>query len=93
MTFSALKDPDAVLDYKIDWTLVLQSVTPTDTIATSTWVADNGLVVDSDSNTTTDTTVWVSAGTLGTISKLVNTITTAGGRTHVRTINVSLRDT
>jgi len=52
MTFKAVKDPDAVLDY-----------------------------------------AWVSAGTLGQLGRLVNTIVTTGGRTHVRTIEVSVKDT
>ena len=93
MTFAAIKDPDAVLDYRIDWTNVLDNSDPVDTIATSDWVVDAGLVIDSDSETQNITTAWVSAGTLGQLGRLVNTIVTAGGRTHVRTIEISVKDT
>lgn len=93
MTFSAVKDPDAVLDYRIDWSLVLNNSTPADTISTSTWTVDSGLILDSTSNTSTETTAWVSAGTLNELGKLVNKIVTSGGRTHVRTIEISIKDT
>lgn len=93
MTWQALKDPDAVLDYRIDWTLVLNNSDPVDTIADSTWVVDAGLVIDSDTYQGVLTTAWVSGGTLKDLGKLVNTIITTGGRTHVRTIEVSIIDT
>lgn len=93
MTFAAIKDPDAVLDYRIDWANVLNNSDPVDAIATSSWVLDAGLVLDSNSFSGTIATAWVSAGTLGQLGRLVNTIITAGGRTHVRTIEVSVKDT
>jgi hypothetical protein len=79
------KDPSAVLDYSIDWTPWLPSG---DTIATSTWVAETGITIDSTANSTTKTTVWLSGGTAGTIYKVTNTITTAGGRTDERTLHI-----
>lgn len=93
MTFKAVKDPDAVLDYRIDWTNVLNNSDPVDTIASSSWVVDGGMTIDSDSDASGITTAWVSGGTLETLGRLVNTIITAGGRTHVRTIEVSIKDT
>ena len=93
MTFAAIKDPDAVLDYRIEWLDVLDNSDPVDIISTSSWVLDAGLVLDSDSFTGSITTAWVSAGTLGQLGRLVNTIVTTGGRTHVRTIEVSVKDT
>lgn len=93
MTFAAVKDPDAVLDYRIDWTNVLDNSDPVDTIATSTWVLDAGLVLDSNSILGNITTAWVSVGTLGQLGRLVNTMITTGGRTHVRTIEISVKDT
>ena len=93
MTFSAVKDPDAILDYVMDWEDVMNLVSPADTIVSSTWDADGTLVLDSDSNTSTTATVWVSGGTLSELVNLVNTIITAGGRQHVKTIEVSIKDT
>jgi len=92
MTFSTTKDPQEVIDYSIDWAATMGESSPNDTISTSAWTADNGLTVDSDTNTTTTTTVWVSAGTRGKYANLVNTITTASGRTHERTIAVLLQN-
>jgi len=92
MTFTTIKDPEAVIDYTIDWAATMAESSPSDTIATSAWTADNGVVVDSDSETTTTTTVWVSGGTRGKYSSVVNTVTTAAGRTYNRTISLLLQD-
>ena len=91
--FTAIKDPDAVHDYIIDWSDVMNLHSPVDSISSSSWVTDQGTVIDSDSNTSLQTTVWLSGGTLNEVAKLVNTIITTGGRTYVRTINVSILDT
>lgn len=95
MTFKAKKDPDAILDYRIDWSELLSNNTPVDTITSSSWAVIGSLIIDSDSNTTTDTTVWVSGGTLKDLSLLTNSIVTANNpsRTFVRTIEVSILDT
>lgn len=51
-----------------------------DTIASSTWIVDDGIVNDSAQNTTTITTIWISGGTVGTTYNVTNRITTAAGR-------------
>ena len=79
------KDPDAVLDYQIDWSDWLD----TDTIADSTWTApDDGITMDSDEASTTATVVWLSGGTAGDIYTLTNHITTDGGREDDRSIQI-----
>ncbi len=80
------KDPQAILDYVIDWSDWLDG----DTITASTWTAPTGITVDSDSHTTTATTVWLSGGTLGETYSLVNHITTAAGREDDRTIKIKV---
>jgi hypothetical protein len=90
--FTGVKDPDAVHDYIIDWSDVMNMHDPVDTLTTSSWTVNNGLVLDSNSYTTTESTAWVSAGDLGEICLLVNTVTTAT-RTYVRTIKLSIKDT
>jgi hypothetical protein len=80
------KDPQAVLDYPIDWESWLEG----DTIATSTWTADAGITIESDTNTATTTTVWLSGGTLDAIYSLTNHIVTAAGREDDRTIQVRI---
>ena len=91
--FSAIKDPIAVHDYVIDWSQVMGMHSPSDTILNSSWTVDNGGVIDASSNTTTETTVWLSGGTLNEIVRLSNIIVTNGGRTYVRSIEVSIKDT
>jgi hypothetical protein len=79
-----MKDPSAVLDYQTNWATWLG----VDTILTSTWTVPTGITKDSDTNTTTTCTIWLSGGTAGVYYDLVNHITTAGGRTEERTITI-----
>ena len=80
------KDPQAVLDYKIDWTLWLGS----DTISESVWTVPSGITKDSDTNDTATTTIWVSGGNAGISYDLVNHIVTAAGREDDRTITIKV---
>ena len=82
------KDPNAVLDYTVDWETWLGG----DTISTSAWTVGTGLTEDSDSNTTTSATVWLSGGTTGTDYACTNRIVTAAGRTEDRTIHIRVRE-
>lgn len=76
------KDPDATLDYTIDWSAWLTTIN--DTIITSTWdMADGPTWVD-ETFTDTTTTIWLSGGTDGTLYAISNTIATEGGRTNSR---------
>lgn len=79
------KDPDAVLDYRVDWSAWLQT---SETITTSIWVVPTGITQNSGSNTTTTATIWLSAGTAGTAYDVTNRIVTNQGRTNDRTITV-----
>ena len=78
------KDPQAVLDYVIDWSAWLVA----DTISASTWTVPAGLTKVIDTKTTTSATVWLSGGAAGQQYQVVNTITTAGGRTEERTLTI-----
>jgi len=93
MTFEAweaVKDPDEVKDYSINWSPTLGS----DTISTSTWTLAGGvgLVLNSNSFGATGTTVWLSAGTRGTTYLLRNRITTVGLRTYDMTVRLICTD-
>ena len=81
------KDPNAVLDYVVDWTAYLGD----DTITTSTWIVPAGITKNSDTSTTTTAKVWLEGGTAGERYAVTNRITTAGGRTDDRTIRISCR--
>ena len=84
-----IKDPNAVLDYQIDWSDWLGS---TDTISTSAWTVSSGITKASESNTTTTATVWLSGGTAGSNYTAANRIVTAGGRTEDRTIQIRVEE-
>ena len=82
------KSSTEVLDYGFDWDD--EYLETGDTVSTSAWTVPTGITKDSDSNTTTATTIWLSGGTLGTSYVLVNTVVTAGGRTAVRAFTLTI---
>lgn len=84
------KDPDEVLDYRIDWTARLD----TDSIVASTWViSGTDAALDEDSNLFSAdlTTIWLSGGTVGVKYLLTNHITTAGGRQMDQTVALKVK--
>lgn len=85
-TFS--KDPNAVLDYVMDWARWLG----TDTIVASVWVVPTGLVKTSDSHTDTQAKVWLSGGVKGRTFTVTNRITTAAGRTDDRSFLLEVNE-
>ncbi len=86
MTFT--KDPNAVLDYSVDWSRWLDG----DTIATSVWTVPAGLTKVSDTNTTTKTTAWLSGGAADQSYTVTNRITTTGGRTEDRSFILKVEE-
>lgn len=88
MTFT--KDPDAVLDYAVDWSAWLAG----DEIASSEWLLEEGALIEkaAETNSATKTTIWLRAGQKGTTYLVTNRIVTTGGRTDDRTISVKVED-
>lgn len=91
-TYYRVKDPDDVIPVHVDWLDKLNLSDPADTISSSSWSADSGLTVDSDSNTTTSATAVISGGTAGNRYKLTNRIVTAAGYTYDRSTSVAVRE-
>lgn len=85
---SIVKDPDAVLDYTLDFTDWLALVT--DTIVSHTVVV-TGVVKNSSSNTTKLVTMWISGGAVGVTGSAVVRIVTAAGRIDDRTIYFKIK--
>jgi hypothetical protein len=81
------KDPDAVLNYVMDWSDWLDSG---ETISTSTWTVDSGLTEDSETETTTTATITLSGGTVGSRYRVTNRITTSGSQTDDRSFFVDV---
>lgn len=82
------KDPQAVLDYTIDWSAWLNG----DTIVGSVWTVETGITKTTDSFTSTVTTVWLSGGTVGKDYEITNRVTTATGRIDDRTFIIHVED-
>ena len=79
-----IKDPDAVLDYTINWAAWLD----TDTLAASTWTIPSGLTNDLETFGDSAATVWLSGGTVGETYSITNHITTADGREDDKTLTI-----
>ena len=82
------KDPDAVLDYSVNWARWLDG----DEILSSEWIIPEGLSKVIDNFTETKATVWISGGTAGASYTITNRITTAAGRTEDRSLTVYLKE-
>jgi hypothetical protein len=83
------KDPDAVLDWVWDWNEWLDEG---ETISDSSFIVSAGISVNSESNTTKTSTVWLSGGTSGQVYQVTNRITTSSGRTDDRSITIRVTE-
>jgi len=86
------KDPDEILDYKLNWAPRLE---PGDTIVTSIWllptVTGAPLVQESAEFTTTSSTIWLAGGELNATYDITNRVTTMGGRTMDQTVRLKCK--
>jgi hypothetical protein len=88
------KDPDAKLDYLVNWANWLQEG---ETISSSAWgidVAPDAVltiaVSPAPSNTTTSATVWLQGGTVGKTYRVRNRIVSSLGRTDDQSFHVRI---
>jgi hypothetical protein len=84
-----IKDPNAKLDYGVDW--ISKGYLGTDIIVTGTWSVPTGITKVSESYTSGTCTIWLLGGTVGKSYDLINSITTAAGRLDDRTITILVR--
>jgi len=82
-----LKDPDAVLDYLIDWGA---EYLDDELLAQSKWAVDpdepDGVMILGDTFDATTSTVNAGGGVAGRIYRLINEVVTASGRADSRSI-------
>lgn len=85
------QDPDAVLDYTVDWGLWLPA---DDTISASTWTSSSvNMTLSNDDFDDTTTSVFVTIGASAEeddIYQAVNHITTVGGRENDQTLYIKV---
>lgn len=89
MTVKWVQDPEAVLDYTLDWTKLM---VVGDTIIGVTFTPDAGLINLSQNFASMRVTVWLQGGTAGTVYNVACHITTSAGRQLVRTFQISVKD-
>lgn len=82
-----IHDPQAVLDYRFDWTSWLEP----DEQITSAILAATGVTLGSHQVAATTVTAWVSGGTHGTLATITCHIVTNQGREEDRTIRLLIR--
>lgn len=98
------KDPDARLDYSLDWSRFLGS----DTISSVTWFVDdsdgtktsftpgstvNTLTNYTESNTSTVATIWLADGTANTTYKITCQITTSASLINEKSVRITVKET
>lgn len=82
------KDPNAILDFTVDWTTWLNG----DTISTSVWtVTGAGVTTGTATSSTTAGTLWISTSSDNTDYFATNRIVTAAGRVNEQTITIKSR--
>lgn len=86
------KRPDEVKDYSINWAraLLIAGEDVGDTVSSSTWEVETGITKDSDSETTTTTTIWLSGGTADVEYTITNHVVTSQGREYEESIKVNV---
>jgi hypothetical protein len=82
-------DPDAVLDYGLDWSKWLTSG---DDLDSATWTIPDGLTEDTSAIVGKVATVWIRGGTAGESYLLTCHVVTTGGREDDRSIQLVCRD-
>jgi len=82
------KDPDATLDYAVDWTPWLNG----ETVASHSVTAATGITKVSDSEANGVVAFRLSGGTAGTSYAITVEVTTSGGQVDQRTVTVPVAE-
>ncbi len=88
-----LKDPDAAVDYRVDWTAALGDDVR---VLTSTWsvVPDepSGLVIDGQQASASAATARLSGGVAGHVYRVGNKVTLSDGSVDERSLILRVED-
>lgn len=84
------KDPDAILDYPIDFSTWLGDIS--DTYLSHLVIVSGSITVDNSTQAGGIITPWISGGTAGDTCSFTVRISTVGGRTDDRTFYLKIKD-
>lgn len=87
--FNFLKDPNAQLDWQVNWSDWLAEG---ESISSAIFTVDDGLTVDSTGHDDTVATVWVSGGTAGMVYRVTNRVVTSDARTDERSFSIRVTE-
>lgn len=84
-----VKDPDAVLDFSVDWTATLA---PGETLASALWLIEpeGGLQLVSETGDGNVRSAWVAGGKPGDIVRLTSRLVTSLGRSDDRSFHIRI---
>lgn len=82
------KDPAALVPYAVNWSTYLG----TEIIATSEWIAPDGLTISAHTATGTTATVWLEGGTAGRTYRVTNKIATSDNRVDSRSFLIRCQE-
>jgi hypothetical protein len=83
------QDPEAILDYTLDWSKLLVEG---DVLAQTHFTPDSGLSVLSENFTDSLATCWLLGGIAGQTYNVTCHITTVGGRQDDRTFQIVVKE-
>lgn len=88
-----IKDPEAVVDYTVDWN---SGYLDGDSLASSHFTVapseTNGLTVDTETHDGATASVTLAGGVAGHVYRVTNQITTTGGRTDERSLTIRVTE-
>ena len=80
------KDPDEVISFGVDWSEYLGA----ETVTSSNWTVASGVTTVGQTLVGKQANVTISGGTLGTVNRITNRITTSAGETVDQSIDIEI---
>ncbi|NBX02607.1 MAG: hypothetical protein EBR02_00800 [Alphaproteobacteria bacterium] len=80
------KDPDEVISFGVDWSEYLGA----ETVTSSDWTVASGVTKVGQTLVGKQANVTISGGTLGTVNRITNRITTSAGETVDQSIDIEI---
>lgn len=88
-------DPNAILDYNVDWGSGAAPgpwLASGETISTSSWTIPSDLTLVTATKTDNQATAWISGGTAGVVYRITNRIVTSATRQDDRSITLVCKE-